>query len=96
MEQDQAQPTATKMSDATTVEELVALNDVLNAAAEAERLGAQAAVITQKEWDLLRWRVWDTHRAITELEAHLKPALAHITSGNFSLGSMLFGGKGKK
>lgn len=51
------------------------------------------AIITQREWLILKWQVYDTHRAITELEAALKPALASITSGNFNIGSLLFGGK---
>lgn len=52
---------------------------------------AQPAVITQGEWEIIRWRISDTHRAITELERAIRPAMEQISSGKFSLASMLLG-----
>lgn len=49
------------------------------------------AFISQREWNVVRWQIWDTHRAITDLEAKLKPALESIMSGKLSLASMMFG-----
>jgi hypothetical protein len=52
------------------------------------------AAITQHEWDVLQWRVWDTHRAITQLEKAIRPAMESISSGKFSLAGMLLGKRG--
>ena len=49
-------------------------------------------VVPQAEWIALKRQVRECHRIATELESQLKPALARITSGNFSLSSLLFGG----
>ena len=52
-------------------------------------------MVPQAEWVALKRQVRECHRIATELESQLKPALARITSGNFSLSSLLFGGKGR-
>lgn len=53
----------------------------------------EIVLVSRKEWNELRSQVAECHRIVTELERELKPALASILSGNFSLSSLLFGGK---
>jgi hypothetical protein len=53
----------------------------------------ELALVNRAEWEELKRQVSECHRIATELEAQLKPALARIVNGNFSLTSLLFGGK---
>jgi hypothetical protein len=72
-------------SDRTTTEqEAVALLRIVTD-------GSEPAVITAREWAIAEWRIYDTHRAITELEKAIRPAMESISSGKFSLASMLLG-----
>lgn len=87
MSQSPEHPTPTEL----TAREVLAESGLIGPIVEVDR----PAFITERDWLILKWQVWDTHRAITELEAALKPALASITSGNFNIGSLLFGGKKK-
>jgi hypothetical protein len=42
---------------------------------------SEPALITQAEWNALRYQVWDMHRIILDLRDNVKPALEQIASG---------------